>query len=393
MKNTLMKSLNPLLLSCFVITGGYRFAPAVFAATKDNPMLIYIGTYTGPQSKGIYVSRFDSKTGSLSMPELAAETPNPTFLALHPNRRFLYAVGETSSFAGKPGGAISAFTLDAKSGQLTLLNQQSSRGAGPCHLALDSKGQCLLAANYGSGSIVALPIEPDGKLSEAGAFIQHEGSSINARRQAGPHAHFIMADPADRFALTCDLGLDKVLVYRLDPGKASLAPNDPPSISIKAGSGPRHLAFHPNGRFAYLINEMGSTLTALSYDSKRGALQELQTVSTLPDDFRGPSSGAEVQVHPSGKFVYASNRGHDSIAVFAADAKTGKLAYLQHQPTGGKIPRHFALDPSGHWLLAENQGSDNIVVFSIDPKSGRLSPTGHTIEVGAPVCVLFVPKN
>ena len=356
-------------------------------------MLIYIGTYTGPHSKGIYVSRFDSKTGSLSTPELAAETPNPTFLALHPNRRFLYAVGEMSSFAGKPGGAISAFSIDAKTGGLSLLNQQSSRGAGPCHLALESKGQCLLAANYGSGSIVASPIEPDGKLSEAGTFIQHAGSSTNAKRQTGPHAHFIMADPADRFALTCDLGLDEVLVYRLDAGKASLTPNEPPSVSIKAGSGPRHLAFHPNGRFVYLINEMASTLTALSYDSKRGALQELQTVSTLPDDFRGSSTGAEVQVHPSGKFVYASNRGHDSIAVFATDAKTGKLKYLQHQPTGGKMPRHFALDPSGHWLLAENQGSDNIVVFSIDSKTGRLMPTAHTIGISAPVCVQFVPAN
>lgn len=369
-------------------------APAVFAAaTADNTMLVYIGTYTGPHSKGIYVSRFDARTGSLSVPELAAETKNPTFLALHPNRRFLYAVGEMSSFAGQPGGAVSAFSIDAKTGRLTLLNQQSSRGAGPCHLALDSKGKCLLAANYGSGSIIALPVEADGKLAEAKTFIQHEGSSINAKRQAGPHAHFIMADPANRFALTCDLGLDKVLVYRLDPGKALLAVNDPPSVSITASSGPRHLAFHPNGRFVYLINEMASTLTALSYDSKRGALQELQTVSTLPEDFHGASTGAEVQVHPSGKFVYASNRGHDSIAVFATDAKTGKLTFVEHQPTGGKTPRHFALDPSGNWLLAENQGSDNIVVFSVDPKSGRLAPTGHTIEVGAPVCVQFVPVN
>jgi 6-phosphogluconolactonase len=376
MKKTIIKSINPLLLGCCLTTGGYLSAPAVSAATKDNPMLIYIGTYTGPRSTGIYVSRFDSKTGSLTIPELAAETQNPTFLALHPNRRFLYAVGEMSSFGGKPGGAVSAFSIDAKTGQLTLLNQQSSRGAGPCHLALDSKGHCLLAANYGSGSIVALPIESDGRLSEAATFIQHEGSSINARRQAGPHAHFIMADPADRFALTCDLGLDKVLVYRLDPGKASLTPNDPPSVSIKAGSGPRHLAFHPNGRFVYLINEMGSTLTALSYDPRRGTLDELQTISTLPDDFHQPTSGAEVQVHPSGKFVYASNRGHDSIAVFSADTRTGKLTYVQHQPTGGKIPRHFALDPSGQWLLAENQGSDNIVVFSVDSKSGRLMPAG-----------------
>jgi 6-phosphogluconolactonase len=387
-----MKSLKPSLLIWSIFTCGYMSSPGLSggATAAEDAMLVYIGTYTGPQSKGIYVSRFDARTGSLSSPELAAETKNPTFLALHPNRRFLYAVAELSSFGGQPGGAVSAFSIDAKTGRLTLLNQQSSCGAGPCHLTLDSKGKCILAANYGSGSIAALPVESDGKLAEASAFIQHEGSSINPQRQTGPHAHFIMADPANRFALTCDLGLDKVLVYRLDPGKASLAPNDPPSVSIKAGSGPRHLAFHPNGRFVYLINEMGSTLTAMGYDSKRGALEELQTVSTLPENFHGASTGAEVQVHPSGRFVYASNRGHDSIAVFAMDAKSGKLTPVEHQATGGRTPRHFAFDPSGQWLLAENQGSDNIVVFGVDSKSGRLMPNGQTIEVSAPVCVQFV---
>jgi len=388
-----MKSLKASFLIWFVFTCAYVTSPGLLsgATGADKTMLVYIGTYTGPQSKGIYVSRFDASTGSLSSPELAAETKNPSFLALHPNRRFLYAVGELSGSGADSGGAVSAFSINAKTGRLTLLNQQSSRGAGPCHLALDSKGKCLWVANYGSGSIAALPVEADGKLAEAGVFIQHEGSSVNPRRQAGPHAHFITADPANRFALTCDLGLDKVLVYRLGPGKASLVPNDPPSLSIKAGAGPRHLAFHPNGRFVYLINEMESTLTALTYDSKRGALEELQTVSTLPETFHGASSGAEVQLHPSGKFVYASNRGHDSIAVFATEARTGKLTPLEHQLTGGKTPRHFTFDPSGHWLLAENQGSDNIVVFSVDSKSGRLKPTGQKIEVTAPVCVQFVP--
>ena len=389
-----MKPLQSSLVIWSVFTCGFISLPGLLAgAAADNAMLVYIGTYTGPQSKGIYVSRFDTRTGSLSSPELAAETKNPSFLAVHPNRRFLYAVGEVSSFGGQPGGAVSAFSIDAKTGRLTLLNQQPSRGAGPCHLALDSKGKCLWVANYGSGSIAALPVESDGKLAGATAFIQHEGSSINPTRQTGPHAHFIMADPANRFVLTCDLGLDKVLAYRLDAGKASLAPNDPPSVSIKAGSGPRHLAFHPNGRFVYLINEMASTLTALSYDSRRGALEEFQAVSILPENFHGANSGAEVQVHPSGKFVYASNRGHDSIAVFATEAKTGKLIPVEHQPTGGKTPRHFAFDPSGHWLLAENQGSDNIVVFSVDSKSGRLKSTGQTINVTAPVCVQFVPAN
>jgi 6-phosphogluconolactonase len=274
---------------------------------------------------------------------------------------------------------------------LRLLNQQASGGGGPCHLAVDRTGKCLLVANYGSGSIAALRIQADGKLVETGAVIQHAGSSVNRQRQAGPHAHFITPDPANRFALTCDLGLDKVLVYKLDPAHAALTPNEPLSVSIKPGSGPRHLAFHPNGHFVYLINEMGSTLTVLGYDSKQGTLQELQAVSTLPEHSQGSSSGAEVQVHPTGKFVYASNRGHDSIAVFAVNAKTGKLTYVEHQSTRGKTPRHFAIDPSGRWLLAENQDSDNIVVFRVDSKSGRLTPTGQAVEVGAPVCVQFVP--
>ena len=222
-----------------------------------------------------------------------------------------------------------------------------------------------------------------------GTVIQHQGSSVNPQRQAGPHAHFIIPDPANRFALTCDLGLDQVLVYRLDAAKATLAANVPPFAAVKPGSGPRHLAFHPSGRFVFLINEMGSTLIAFAYDARRGALKELQTISTLPEGFTGTKSCAEVQVHPSGKFVYGSNRGHDSIAVFGFDAASGKLTFLECQSTQGKTPRHFALDPTGQWLLAENQDSDSIVVFRVDSKTGRLSPTGQTVSVGAPVCAVF----
>ena len=388
-----MKLLKPPVITWSILVWVYMGSTALFAeaAASSSGMLVYIGTYTGEKSKGIYMSRFDRKTGRLSPPELAVETKNPSFLALHPNRRFLYAVGELDSFGGKPGGGVSAFGINAKTGKLTLLNQQASGGAGPCHLTVDRAGKCALAANYGGGSIAAFRIDPDGKLAEARTFIQHSGSSANRQRQAGPHAHFITADQADRFALVCDLGLDKVLAYKLDPGQASLAPNDPPSVSVKPGSGPRHLAFHPNGRFVYVINEMSSTLITFAYDARRGALQEIQTVSTLPEGFQGHSSGAEVQVHPSGKFVYASNRGHDSVGVFAADAKTGKLTFVQHQSSGGKTPRHFAIDPEGGWLLAENQDSDNIVVFRIEAKSGSLTPTGEAVTVGKPVCVQFVP--
>ena len=355
-------------------------------------MLVYIGTYTSAKSKGIYVARFEPATGKLTTPELAAETKNPTFLAVHPNNRFLYAVGEMSDVGPNRTGAVSAFQIDHASGKLSLLNQQSSGGAGPCHLSLDKSAKCVLVANYGGGSLAALPIQADGKLAAPSAFIQHTGSSVNRERQAGPHAHFITTDPENRFALACDLGLDKILFYRLNPAKATLVANDPPFASTARGSGPRHLAFHPNGKFVFLINEMAATLTSFAYDSSTGALKELQTLSSVPDDFTGQKSGAEVAVAPSGKFVYASNRGHDSIAAFGFDAATGKLTFLQHQSTQGKTPRHFAMEPGGNWLLAENQGSDNIVVFRVDSQSGHLSETGQTVSVGAPVCMVFVLK-
>jgi len=378
-----------------VLVCGLVYPPAMFAATEPAPavMLVYIGTYTGAKSKGIYVSRFGPATGRLSSPELAVETTSPSFLALHPGERLLYAVGETANLGSKRTGAVSAFSLDAKTAKLTLLNRQSSGGGGPCHLAVDPTGKCLLVANYGSGSIAALPIQADGALGEPGAVIQHHGSSVNPQRQAGPHAHFITPDPDSRFALACDLGLDQVLVYRLDAAKSGLAPNDPPFAAVRPGAGPRHLAFHPSGRFVFVINEMGSTLTTFGYDAKRGALKELQTLSTLPEGFTGRSTCAEVAVHPSGKFVYGSNRGHDSIAGFAFDPMSGKLNCLEHQSTQGKNPRHFALDPTGQWLLAENQDSDSIVVFRIDAQTGRLQATGQSVSVGTPVCAVFVPTS
>jgi 6-phosphogluconolactonase len=365
------------------------------AETAPSPgaIPVYIGTYTGEKSKGIYVSRFDTATGRLTAPELAVATPSPSFLALHPGGSFLYAAGENTRLGGKAIGAVSAFSRDAKTGQLTLLNCQSSGGAGPCHVAVDSTGKCLLVANYGDGSIAALAIRADGTLAEPGTIIKNRGSSVDPGRQAGPHGHFIIPDPANRFALACDLGLDKVLVYQLDSPKATLTANDPPFAEVKPGSGPRHLAFHPSGRFVFLINEMGATLVAFAYDAGRGTLKELQSMSTLPEGFTGAKSCAEVQVHPSGKFVYGSNRGHDSIAVYGFDSGSGKLTFLECQSTLGKTPRHFALDPSGQWLLAENQDSDNIVVFRIDGNTGHLSPTGQTVSVGAPVCAVFVPTS
>jgi 6-phosphogluconolactonase len=360
---------------------------------------VYFGTYTGGNSKGIYVSRLDSATGKLSAPELAAETRNPSFLAVHPTGKFLYAVGEVSETQGKRAGAVNAYALDAKTGKLTFLSQQTSGGSGPCHVSVDATGRCALVANYGSGSIAALPIRADGSLGEAATTIQHQGSSVNPKRQTRPYAHFIVPSPDNRFVLACDLGLDKVLFYKLDVNNARLTTNSPSDAVVPPGSGPRHLAFHPNGKFVYVINEMALTITVFSYDARhgavrkqRGAFPELQSVSTVPADYviTEKDSTAEVAVHPNGKFVYGSNRGHDSIAVFSVDAETGKLTLVQNAATQGKTPRHFAIDPSGRWLLAENQNSDSVVVFAIDAATGKLKPTGQTLTVGSPVCAVFV---
>jgi 6-phosphogluconolactonase len=311
---------------------------------------------------------------------------------MHPSRRFLYAVGEVDRFGGQKGGLLSAFAIDPQSGTLTLLNQQSTRGPGPCHVAVDRTGRWALVANYSGGSVACLPIQPDGRLGEATGFVQHKGSSVNPQRQQGPHAHAAYFDAAGGVVFVPDLGLDKVMIYRFDAHKGRLTPGSPPWVAMAPGAGPRHMAFHPNGRFAYVINEIDSTVTALAYDAARGALEPIQSVSTLPEGFHGKSTTAEVAVHPSGKLLYGSNRGHDSIAAFAIDAQTGKLRLIGHESTQGKTPRNFAIDPTGSYLLAANQDSDNVVVFRIDAQSGKLQATGHSIQVPAPVCVEFVQE-
>ncbi len=355
--------------------------------------LVFFGTYTGQKSKGIYVSKLDAKTGKLTPAELAGETISPAFLAVHPNQRFLYAANEIERFASRQSGAISAFTLDPQTGQLSFMNAQASGGTGPCHLVVDKEGKNVLVANYGGGSVAALPIEENGRLKPSSALIQHTGSSVNANRQKEPHAHSINLDAGNQFAAVADLGLDKVLIYKFDAASGSLTTNNPPHATVKAGAGPRHFAFHPNGKHAYVINELNCTVTAFNYDADKGALKEVQTLSTLPkgETVKPSHSTAEVQVHPSGKFLYGSNRGHDSIVVYTIDEKTGKLTYVENEPTQGKIPRNFGIDPTGSFLLAANQNSDTVVVFRIDPKNGALTPTGEKIDVPTPVCVKFVP--
>jgi 6-phosphogluconolactonase len=284
---------------------------------------------------------------------------------------------------------VSAYRIDRRSGQLTRLNQVSSGGPGPCHLAIERTGRCVVVANYGGGSVAAYPLKDDGSLGDAASFVQHQGKSLNPQRQEGPHAHGVTFDPAGKLVFIPDLGLDKIMIYRIDGATAKLTPNDPPSVALKPGSGPRHFVFHPDGRAAYAINELASTVTVFGYDAKRGALTAQQTISTLPDGYSGPSTTAEIEVHPRGKFLYASNRGYDSIAVFAVN-RNGTLKLLDNVSTQGKTPRNFAIEPTGEWLWAANQGTDTLVLFRIDQKTGIPIAAGQVLELGAPVCVKYL---
>ncbi len=354
---------------------------------------VYVGTYTGGGgSRGIYLLDLDLHTGKLSEPQLACEATDPSFLAIHPGGKLLYAVSERNEVDGQPGGAVVAFAIDEATGNLRMINQQSSRGAGPCHLIVDRAGKNVLVANYGGGSIASLPIDAEGRLGASSTFIQHEGKGSDPSRQDGPHAHSINLDRAGRFAVVADLGLDRVFVYGFDSGKGTLEANDPPFAEVAPKSGPRHFAFAPDGRFGYVISELANTVTAFEYDAAGGSLKPIQTISTLPASFQGKSYTAEVQVHPSGRFVYGSNRGHDSIVVFAVDPGTGKLSSVGFVPTQGRNPRNFAIDPTGAYLLAENGDSGTIVVFRIDVESGALRATGQSVRVPKPVCIKMIPK-
>lgn len=368
-------------------------APSLRSAQEPGAKgsyLVYVGTYTGPASKGIYAYRFDAATGQATSLGLVAETANPSFLALHPSRKFLYAANEISDYQGQKSGGVSAFAIDRKTGKLAFLNQVSSRGAGPCYVTFDKTGKYVLVANYDTGSVAAFPVLKDGRLGEASAVVQHTGHGADPQRQEGPHAHQIELSRDNRFAIVSDLGLDELLVYRFDPAKGTLTPNHPPFAMVNPGAGPRHFAFHPSGKFAYVINEMQSTITEFSYHRASGVLRPLQTISTLPKDFKGNNDTAEIEVHPAGRFLYGSNRGHGSIATFAINPTTGALTTVENVSTQGKTPRNFAIDPTGRYLFAANQASNNIVVFRVDPQTGHLTPTGQVLEVPSPVCVKFV---
>lgn len=359
------------------------------APSKPKQLLLYIGTYTSGQSKGIYTHRFDLDSGALTPLSATSGIVNPSFLAVDSKRRYLYAVNEIDEFEGKPGGAVSAFATDQKSGALRFLNQQPSRGAAPCFVTVDASGKYILTANYTGGSVIVLPVGKDGTLGEATDFVQHVGSGPNVDRQTKPHAHSIILDQANAHAYAADLGLDKLLIYDFDKKRGKLTPHDPPFASVKPGAGPRHFTFHPSQKYAFVINELDSTITAFTFDPKSATLKEIHTVSTLPPEFKEENSCADIHVSPSGKFLYGSNRGHDSIVVFQINETNGRLTFVQHESTQGKIPRNFAIDPTGAFLLAANQDSDSIVTFRLDPVTGRLTPTGQVTDVPSPVCLKF----
>jgi len=362
-------------------------------ASPKNKYLLFVGTYTEKESKGIYAYRFDAASSELTPLGVAAETANPSFLAIDPSRRFLYAVNEVQNYKGASSGAVSAFAINHQSGKLSLLNQVASRGSDPCYIAFDKTGKYALVANYTGGNVAVFPVPLDGHIGEPSAFVQHQGSSVNKERQEGPHAHWIETTSDNRFAIAADLGLDELLVYRFDAKTGSLTANDPPYAKLDPGAGPRHLAFHPDNKFAYVVNELQSSITAFTYYGSRGVLQKLNTITTVPKGFSGSNDTAEIKVHPSGKFLFASNRGHDSIAVFSIDSHTGTLALVDHFSTQGKTPRNFEIDPTGKLLFVANQDTNNIVVFRINPNDGKLTPTGQILHVPAPVCLKFMPAE
>jgi 6-phosphogluconolactonase len=357
-----------------------------------KPITVYIGTYTRRESfvdgkaEGIYVYRLDPATAVLTYAATVPGVVNPSFLAIGAQGNRAYAVNEITGDHGSHG-TVSAFAIEPGTGNLTFLNKQSTHGLAPCYVSVDGTGRHVLVANYETGSLCVLPVQDDGRLGEATDVVELHGSGPNPQRQEGPHAHMILPGPGGRTLFAVDLGTDRIMLYRLDRGRGKLIPADPPSTQLAAGTGPRHLAFHPNGQVAYVIGELQSTVTVLHYDEGRSRLQHVQSVSTLPDDFEGQNLGAEMAVAPSGRFVYASNRGHDSIVIYEVDQATGKLSLVGHEPSQGAGPRFFTIDPTGTLLLVANQDSDTVVTFRIDQDTGELAATGRVTDVPTPVCL------
>ena len=378
--NALMPLVSILLASIF------------FACSSNlpaNKVRMYVGTYTGKGSDGIYLFQFDTATCEVLPKGLAVRTENPSFLTVDHTGRFLYAVNEIDSFNGEASGAISAFAIDQETGMLTRLQQVSSLGSGPAHLSLDREGRYLLAANYGGGSVAVYPVESDGRLGERTAFMQAHGSSVNRARQSSPHAHFVQVSPDNREAFVADLGIDKVLVYDFDGASGALKADSAKFRSLDPGAGPRHVAFGASGKDVYVVNELNSTVTHFAYDARRGNLEKRETVSTLATNMLGTNSTAENIIDREGRWLYVSNRGDDSIVQFDIDPESGNLKLVDRVPCGGQSPRHITFDPSGRWLISSNQKSNTITMFQVNARDGRLTEFSKHLELFSPVCVVF----
>lgn len=355
--------------------------------------LMFVGTYTRTgASEGIYVYRMDGASGALSQVHVEGGISNPSFVTIHPNQKHLYAVNEVSEASGVPGGALTSYEIDSSSGSLKRINQQSTGGPGPCHVSIDATGKFAVVANYGGGSVCMLPVNEDGSLEPSSHFIQHYGGTkVNPRRQEKAHAHSANLSPDNRFAIINDLGLDQLRVYEMDLENGKLNFNEGSSAMTAPGAGPRHFDFHPNGRFAYAINELGCTVTAYNYDAGSGKLSEINSLSTLPQDYEGENTTADIHVSPDGRFVYGSNRGHNTLAIFRIDESDGSIESAGDQSTGGKTPRNFAIHPDGKFVYVANQDSDNIIQFERNVSSGELIPVGTETRCPMPVCLKFMP--
>ena len=358
-----------------------------FVGTYTEQILFGTGQVLEGKGEGIYAFTLDHETGKVQPLNVTRGVRNPSYLAFDAKREFLYAVNEFKEFEGTASGAVSAFSLNSDSGELTFLNMQPSHGTDPCHLTVDRTGRYVLVANFASGSVSVYPVQTDGSLGEASDVVQHEGSSIDPVRQRGPHAHAVTLDNQGRFVYVPDLGLDQVIIYELDTEQGRLKPAG--AVDVEPGAGPRQVVMHPKGGYAYLINELDSTMTAYAYDEKSGSLSELQTLPTLPEGFDGVSTCAEVQISPSGDYLYGSNRGHNSVVVYAIN-QDGTLTLKGHEGTGGEVPRNFVINPKGDYLLSANQDTGNLVVFRIDEDAGMPVATGESLEVPTPVCVKFI---
>ena len=374
-------------------TAATEEAAAESEAANEATSMVYIGTYADAGSESIFLYKLNSETGEMTRVSGFKAGPNPSFLTLDEQRNYLYAVNETGDYEGQKSGAVSAFSIDQQTGNLTLLNQVASKGGSPCYISLGADGKTVLVANYMGGNVAALPVQENGQLAEAADVEQHKGVGPNKNRQEAAHAHYIAQSPDNRYVYAVDLGIDKILSYKLDGAGGTLTPTEPAvAFAAKPGAGPRQLAFHPDGKYAYVINELNSTMTALAYNSENGTFTEVQTLPSIPADYKENNQPAAVRVSPDGKFVYGSNRGHNSIVVYSIDESTGKMTHVENVPSGGDWPRDMTIDLTGNVLLVANERSNSIAALKIDKATGKLTATGHEAQVSKPVCVQVVPN-